>query len=124
VRHPIDTAIMFTALWALASMAIDILTPKELTAVMIGEAIAPAMLVTALLYGLRYPPIDFTVMFAALWLVATMAIEWITPKELSPLMIVAAFVPAVIIGIWLRVWPGIGGIAVERPEAAGTSPGS
>jgi len=114
---------MFTALWALASMTIDILTPKELTAPMVGVAIAPAMLVAALLYGLKYPLVDFLVMFAALWLIAAMAIEWITPKELSPLMIVGAFVPSLAVGIWLRFWPGLRQIAVERSGSVKTSRG-
>jgi hypothetical protein len=123
VRHPIDTAIMFTALWVLASMTIDILTPKELTAVMIGEAIAPAMLLAALLYVLRYPQIDFTIMFATLWLVSTMVIEWITPKPLSPLMIIAAFLPTAIVGSWLHFWPRIQKIAAERSESVKAPPG-
>jgi hypothetical protein len=113
---------MFTALWVLASMTIDILTPKELTAIMIGEAIAPAMLLTALLYVLRYPLVDFTIMFATLWLVSAMVIEWITPKPLSPLMIVAAFVPAGIVGLWLHFWPGIQRIAVAQSETAQAPP--
>jgi hypothetical protein len=116
VRHPIDAAIMFTALWVLASMTIDILTPKELTAIMIGEAIAPAMLLAALLYVLRYPLVDFTIMFATLWLVATMSIELISPTQLSPLMIIAAFIPAGIVGAWLHFWPRIRKTAVERSE--------
>jgi hypothetical protein len=123
LRHPIDAAIMFTALWVLASMALDILTPKELTAIMIGEAIAPAMLLAALLYVLRYPLVDFTIMFATLWLVATMSIELISPTQLSPLMIIAAFVPAGLIGSWLHFWPRIRKVAVERSEAAETPPG-
>lgn len=123
MRHPIDTAVMFTALWALASMTIDILTPKELTAPMVGLAIAPAMLVAALLYGLKYPLVDFVIMFSALWLIAAMAIEWITPKELSPLMIVGAFVPALAVGTWLRFWPRIRRIAVERSGAVKTPSG-
>jgi hypothetical protein len=113
---------MFTALWVLASMTLDILTPKELTAVMIGEAIAPAMLLAALLYVLRYPLVDFTIMFATLWLVSTMVIEWISPTQLSPLMIVGAFVPALIVGAWLHFWPRIRKIAAERPTVE-TPPG-
>jgi hypothetical protein len=123
VRHPIDAAIMFTALWVLASMTLDILTPKELTAVMIGEAIAPAMLLTALLYVLRYPLIDFTMMFSTLWLVSAMVIEWIAPTPLSPLMIVGAFVPAGIVGLWLHCWPRIKKFTVERSKAVKAPPG-
>jgi hypothetical protein len=116
VRHPIDAAIMFTALWVLASMTLDILTPKELTAVMIGEAIAPAMLLAALLYVLRYPLVDFTIMFATLWLVSTMVIEWISPTQLSPLMIIGAFVPALSVGLWLRIWPGFRQVTAEQSD--------
>lgn len=123
MRHPIDAAIMFTALWVLASMTLDILTPKELTAVMIGEAIAPAMLLAALLYVLRYPLADFTIMFATLWLISTMVIEWVSPTQLSPLMIVGAFVPALIVGAWLHFWPKIRKIAAERSETVETPPG-
>jgi hypothetical protein len=123
VRHPIDAAIMFTALWVLASMTLDILTPKEVTAVMIGAAIAPAMLVTAMLYVLRYPLVDFTIMFATLWLIAAMSIEWISPTQLSPLMIVGAFVPALTVGLWLRVWPGFREATAERSDGVAPSAG-
>ena len=40
MRH-LDVAVMFASLWLLASMLIDVLTPKELTVYMIGAAIAP-----------------------------------------------------------------------------------
>ncbi|WP_291697285.1 hypothetical protein [Bradyrhizobium sp.] len=123
MRHPIDAAIMFTALWVLASMTLDILTPKELTAVMIGAAIAPAMLLTALLYVLRYPLVDFTIMFATLWLIAAMSIELISPAQLSPLMIIGAFVPALIVGSWLHFWPKIRKIAAERSATVKAPPG-
>jgi hypothetical protein len=116
VRHPIDAAIMFTALWVLASMTLDILTPKELTAVMIGVAIAPAMLVAALLHVLRYPLVDFIIMFATLWLIAAMSIECISPTQLSPLMIIGAFVPALSVGLWLRIWPGFRRVTAEQSD--------
>ena len=38
---------MFAALWLLAAMVLDALTPKELTTVMIGIAIGPAVVITA-----------------------------------------------------------------------------
>jgi len=41
LRHPIDIIAMFAAIWLLASMVLDALTPKELTAVMIAIAIGP-----------------------------------------------------------------------------------
>ncbi len=122
VRHPIDTAVMFTALWALASMTIDLLTPKELTAVMVGAAIAPAMLASALLYYLRFPLVDFTVMFATLWLLAAMAIEWISPKQLSPYLILGAFVPGLGVGIWLRAWPEFRRERARQMAAAEAAP--
>jgi len=90
---------------------------------MIGAAIAPAMLVTALLYVLRYPLVDFTIMFATLWLIAAMSIEWISPTQLSPLMVVGAFVPALIVGSWLHFWPRIRKVAAERSETVETPPG-
>ncbi len=36
MRHPLDIVAMFAALWLLASMVLDALTPKELTAIMIA----------------------------------------------------------------------------------------
>jgi hypothetical protein len=81
LRHPLDIVAMFAALWLLASMVLDALTPKELTAVMIGIAIGPAVVITAVFYYLRCPRTDFAVMFAALWL-----------------LIVLGFVPALLIG--------------------------
>jgi hypothetical protein len=93
-----DVVAMFASLWLLASMVIDVATPKELTVYMIGTAIAPATTITALLYWLRVPTLDFAVSFATLWLVSGMVIELITPKPLSPLIAVAAVAPMVIVG--------------------------
>ena len=70
-----DVAAMFASLWLLASMILDIATPKELTVYMIGAATAPATVITALLYWLRVPRLDFAVSFTTLWLVSGMAIE-------------------------------------------------
>jgi hypothetical protein len=81
------------------------------------------MLVTALLYVLRYPLVDFTIMFATLWLIAAMSIEWISPTQLSPLMIVGAFVPALIVGSWLHFSPRIRKIAANRSETVKAPPG-
>ena len=61
MRHPIDIAIMFAALWLLGSMVLDYLTPKELTVYMIAAATAPAVVGTGLCYYLRFPTIDFVV---------------------------------------------------------------
>ena len=102
MRHPIDIATMFAALWLLASMVIDHLTPKELTVYMIAAAIAPAVIGTALCYYLQFPKIDFTVIFAALWLVAALTIEWISPAPLPNFLIGAALAPPLIIGAVLH----------------------
>ncbi len=113
---------MFTALWVLASMLIDVLTPKELNVYMIAPVIAPALLAIALLYYFRRPVADFSIMVATLWLLAAMAIEWITPKPLSPLIIIGAFAPAMIVGVWLRCQSGFRKAPApnsERVEPAG-----
>jgi hypothetical protein len=102
VRHPIDIATMFAALWLLASMVIDHLTPKELTVYMIAAAIAPAVIGTGLCYYLQFPKIDFAVIFAALWLVAALTIEWISPAPLPNFLIGAALAPPLIIGAVLH----------------------
>jgi len=86
-----DVAAMFASLWLLASMIVDIATPKELTVYMIGAA--PATVITALLYWLRVPRLDFAVSFTTLWLVSGMVIELITPKPLSPFIAMAAAAP-------------------------------
>jgi hypothetical protein len=98
-----DVVIMFGSLWLLASMVIDVATPRELTVYMIGAAIAPAIAITAFLYWLRVPGLDFAVSFATLWLVSGIAIELITPKPLSPLFVIAAFAPMVIVGIVINL---------------------
>jgi hypothetical protein len=66
VRHPIDIAIMFAALWLLGSMVLDYLTPKELTVYMIAAATAPAVIGTGLSYYLRFPRIDFVLILTTL----------------------------------------------------------
>jgi hypothetical protein len=106
-----DIAAMFGSLWLLASMLIDAMTPKELTVYMIGAAIAPATVVSAILYWLRVPAIDFAVVFATLWMMSAMAIDLITPDPPSPVMAVVALAPLAIVGIvinllsWLRPIP-------------------
>jgi hypothetical protein len=102
LRHPIDIVAMFAAIWLLASMVLDALTPKELTAVMIGIAIGPAVIITAIFYYLRCPRTDFAVLFAALWLISDIAIEFISPKPLPNFLIALGFVPALLIGIFLH----------------------
>ena len=102
MKHPIDTAVIFGALWLLASMLIDVLTPKELSVYVIGAALAPLTIVGALFYHLRFPPRDLAITVAALWLVAVMVLEWVTPKPLSPYFMTAAVAPAVLVGGWIH----------------------
>lgn len=103
-----DVVAMFGSLWLLASMVLDVATPKELTVYMIGAAIAPAAAISALLYWLRVPRFDFVVSFATLWMVSGMLIEVITPKPLSPLIPIVAVAPIVIVGVVFNVhnWRG------------------
>ena len=117
----IDITAMFMGLWLLTSMVIDVLTPKELTVYMIGAAIAPATAVSAILYWLRVPTIDFAVVFATLWMVSVMVLELITPKPLSPLMAVVAVVPMLVVGavINFQCWRRrVKGIEVPKSEKA------
>ncbi len=117
----IDITAMFVGLWLLTSMVIDVLTPKELTVYMIGAAIAPATAVSAILYWLRVPTIDFAVAFATLWMVSVMVLELITPKPLSPLMAVVAVAPMLVVGavINFQCWRRrIKGIEVPKSEQA------
>jgi hypothetical protein len=102
VRHPIDTAVMFAALWLLGSMVLDYLTPEELTVYMIAAATAPAVIGTGLAYYLRFPKIDFVMILATLWLVSALTIELISPVPLPGFMIGAALAPALIVGAILH----------------------
>jgi hypothetical protein len=102
VRHPIDIVAMFAAIWLLAAMVLDALTPKDLTAVMIGIAIAPAVVVTAIFYYLRCSRTDFAMMFAALWLISDIAIAFISLGPLPHFLVVLGFVPALLIGTVLH----------------------
>ncbi|MGY4629668.1 hypothetical protein [Bradyrhizobium sp. USDA 4486] len=102
MRHPLDIVAMFAALWLLAAMVLDALTPKELTAVMIGIAIGPAIVITAVFYYLRCPRTDFAVMFAALWLISDIAMAFISPTQLPHFLIALGFLPALLIGLVLH----------------------
>lgn len=102
MRHPMDTAVMSGALWLLAAMLIDALTPKELTALMVGAVLAPAVIVGTVFYHLKLPGPDLAISLATLWLVSVMAIEWITPKPISPYFLVAAVAPSILVGAWLH----------------------
>lgn len=117
-----DVAAMFGGLWLLASMVIDAATPKELSVYMIGAAIAPATAISATLYWLRVPRTDFAVIFATLWMISVMVLELITPKPLSPLMVLIAFVPLVIVGIVLnfQYWrrSRLRSISIQQPLAS------
>ena len=117
-----DVAAMFGSLWLLASMVIDAATPKELSVYMIGAAIAPATAISAILYWLRIPRTDFAVIFATLWMISVMVLELITPKPLSPLMVLIAFVPLVIVGIVLnfQYWrrSRLRSISIQQPLAS------
>ena len=71
---------------------------RDATVYMIGTAIAPATTITAILYWLRVPTLDFAVSFATLWLVSGIVIELITPKPLSPFVALVTVAPMVIVG--------------------------
>lgn len=102
MRHPLDIIAMFAALWLLASMVLDAVTPKELTAIMIAIAIGPAIVITAVFYYLRCARLDFAVMFAALWLISDIAMAFISQAQLPHFLIVLGFVPAALIGVVLH----------------------
>lgn len=107
----LDIAAMFGSLWLLASMVIDVLTPKELTVYMIGAAIAPFIAFLAVLYWKRVPGVDFAIAFGTLWMTAGIVLELITPKSLSLFAVVIALAPLVVIGVvinfrrWSRLRP-------------------
>ena len=102
MRHPLDTAVMSVALGMVAAMLIDALTPKELTVYMIGAALAPSLVIGAVIYHLRLPLADLSITLAVLWLVSVMAMEWMTPKPLSHYFIAVAVAPAILVGGWLH----------------------
>jgi hypothetical protein len=94
----LDVSAMFACLWLLASMMIDAVTPKELTFYMIAAVTAPAVAVLAVLYWRGIPKQDFAIVFATLWLVAAIILEFISPRPLHPLAAVIAGAPLVIVG--------------------------
>ena len=99
----IDVAAMFMSLWLLATMAIDVLTPKELTAWIIGPVIAPAVMALAILHYKRVPIFDFAVTFVALWMASSIALEIITPAPLSLLVVLIAAAPLIVMGVIVNV---------------------
>lgn len=117
MRHPVDTAVMSGALWLLAAMLIDVMTPKELTATMVGAVLAPAVIVGAVFYHWKLPGPDLAIALATLWLVSVMAIEWITPRPISLYFMIAAVTPAVLVGAWLHAsarWRHGAGVAQRK----------
>lgn len=115
-----DAIVMFVSLWLLASMVVDVLTPKELTVYAIGAALAPATLISALLYWLGVPRIDFAVCFSVLWMVSGMVLEMISPEPLSPYVIVVALAPALIVGMVINYqrWRGFSAPIVAETKQA------
>ncbi|MDI1262095.1 MAG: hypothetical protein PS018_02415 [bacterium] len=93
---------MSIAIGLMAAMLIDALTPKEMTVYLVGAALAPAIIIWAVLYHLRLPLADLLIALAVLWLASVMAMEWITPKPLSHYFIAAAIAPSIMVGIWLH----------------------
>jgi hypothetical protein len=102
VKH-VDAAVMFVSLWLLATMVIDAITPDALSIYMIGAAIAPATAVSAVLYWLRVPTLDFAVGFATVWMASEMLLEMLTPARLSLLMAIVAVAPILIVGVVINV---------------------
>jgi hypothetical protein len=117
-----DVFVMFVCLWLLASMVLDVVTPKELTVYAIAMALAPATLISALLRWLEVPTVDFAVCFSVLWMVSGMVLELISPQPLSPYMIVVAMLPILIVGItinfqrWRRAFAAV--VPGSRPTEA------
>ena len=71
-------------------------------AAMIGIAIGPAVIITALFYYWNCSRTDFAVLFAALWLISDIAIGFISPLPLPHFLIGLGFVPALLVGIVLH----------------------
>jgi hypothetical protein len=102
VRH-LDLAAMFASLWLLASMVLDVITPKDLSVYMIGATLAPPVAVLALLYWKKVPRFDFVVALATLWMVTGIVLELITPTPMSPIAAIVAIAPLVAVGIAVHV---------------------
>jgi hypothetical protein len=117
-----DVIVMFACLWLLASMVVDVLTPKELTVYAIGAALAPATVISALLYWLGVPRIDFAVCFSVLWMVSGMVLELISPQPLSPYMIVVALLPILVVGIAIHFQRWRGAFAAAARETRPADP--
>lgn len=124
MKH-IDAVIMFVSLWLLASMLLDALTPPELNVYMIGAALAPSIFITALLYWLRIPPLDFALAFATVWMVSEMVLEMITPKPLSPVLAAVAVAPLLMVGalVNIQAWRLRRGLALAAAPKLGGGAG-
>jgi hypothetical protein len=99
----LDVAAMFMSLWLLATMAIDVFTPKELTAYVIGTALAPAVIALAILYYKRVPVFDFAATFAMLWMGSWIVLEIITPAPLPLFVAAMAAAPVIVMGVIVNV---------------------
>jgi hypothetical protein len=117
-----DAMVMFVSLWLLASMVLDVVTPQELTVYAIGAALAPATAISALLFWLGVPRIDFAVCFAVLWLVSGMVLELISPQPLSPYMIIVVVLPTAIVGTVINFHRWRRFFAAAVPKASPTDP--
>ena len=91
-----DLVAMSASLWLLASMVID--AARELNVYMIGAALAPMTAISTILWWLRVPLLDFSVVFATLWMASVMVLEIITPKPMSLLIAAIAVAPLLIVG--------------------------
>jgi len=111
-----DIAAMFVSLWLLVSMIVDAVTANELTFYMIAAVTAPAVAVLAILYWRGIPAQDFAIVFATLWLIAAIVLEFISPRPLPPLTVVIAAAPLLIVGcaIYFLRWRR----SRRRPDSA------
>ena len=102
MRKPFDVVVMFLALWLLSTKIIDVLTPRELDVYIIGPAIAPATVITALCYYRRIPLLDFAIVFSAIWLATTVVLHIITPKPLADAAAWIGLAVPMLVGVIIR----------------------
>jgi hypothetical protein len=103
MRKPFDVVVMFLSLWLLTTKIIDVLTPKELDVYIIGPAIAPATILTAVFYYRRIPILDFAIVFSAMWLSTTVVLHIITPKPLADAAAWIGLALPIIVGMAIRI---------------------
>jgi uncharacterized membrane protein len=94
----VDVAAMFVSLWLLATMVIDVVTPKELSVYTIGATLAPAFVVLAVLYWKRVSRFEFAAAFATLWMVIWIVLTLLASRPLSLLLVIVAVVPLLVVG--------------------------